>query len=77
MNLVGSCGTLVFVIFKLFEPQTKVWWRQVVCCDKRKMTRKEWKELKASGLQLDVVLAQSFFIEALYLTLKCIKMETK
>ena len=73
-NLIGSCGTLVFVIFKLFEPQTVVWWKQI---RGKKISKEEWKKYEQQGLQLDVVLAQSFFIEALYLTLKCIKMETK
>lgn len=73
-NIIGSVGTLLFVIFKLFEPQTVVWWRQI--CGK-KISQEEWKRLEKNGLQLDVVLAQSFFIEAIYLTLKCIRMETK
>ena len=70
---------MIVVLVKMFEPHTAVCLRQ--CCyklkwTKKKITDKQWKEYAKRGEQLDTQLGRSIMLEALYLTLRCVHIQT-
>lgn len=78
-NVVAPTGTLIVVLVKMFEPHTDVCLRQCryrLGLSKRKITEEEWKEYAKKGEQLDTQLGRSIMLEALYLTLRCVHIQT-
>jgi hypothetical protein len=71
-NIFVPLSSIILCIIKAFEPQTAVWFRQmkIKCCKGKKITPEEWRKYINNGKQLDTVMAQSMFIEAIYLILR-------